>query len=367
MNIAILGGGQLARMLALAGIPLGHKFIFLDPSPTACAASLGERITAEYDNPQALAKVANMADVVSFDFENVPAAVVANLANEVPVYPPPSVLLTAQDRLVEKTFFQKMGAATPVFRPIDSLEQLQLACEEIGLPAVLKTRRMGYDGKGQCLIRNMGQVNQAWQELKGSALILEAFVHFEREISLLAARSQDGNILFYPFIENQHEKGILRRSMMPVEEPAYFKLAREWLCKILRHFEYVGVLTLELFDTGESLLVNEMAPRVHNSGHLTIEGSVCSQFENHIRAISGQALGSTESRGFSCMYNWIGELPDRAECLKIPGLHWHEYEKFPRAGRKIGHATLNFDNRADLENNTARLDILLQERKEGRI
>lgn len=339
MIVGVLGGGQLARMLALAGHPLGLRFIFLDPAPGACAAPLGEHLCAAFDDEAALATLAERADVVTYEFENVPAQAVRLLSGRVPVYPSAAALAETQDRLREKRLFRALDIGTPSFLPVDTPEALEAAVAEIGLPAVLKPRSQGYDGKGQAVLRRAADLEAAWKRLGGASAILEAFVRFRREISIIAVRCRDGETRFYPVAENTHSDGILRRSLSRAGDPLQ-KQAEDYAGRLIERLDYVGVFTLELFDTGEGLLANEFAPRVHNSGHWTIEGAETSQFENHLRAILGLPPGSTEPVGHAAMLNFIGEHPDPARFLAIPGAHLHVYGKEPLAGRKVGHGTL---------------------------
>ncbi|MCX8103908.1 MAG: 5-(carboxyamino)imidazole ribonucleotide synthase [Candidatus Bipolaricaulota bacterium] len=342
MKVGILGGGQLGRMLALAGLPLGVRCWVLDPSPEAPARAVATHICADYHDRSALEQLAQTVDVITYEFENVPVASANALAERRPVYPSPRALEVSQDRLSEKTFFQELGIPTPRFRSVDTLEGLRSAVEWIGLPAVLKTRRFGYDGKGQYLIRERDDLERAWVVLGGVPLILEEFIAFERELSVLAVRARTGEIRCYPLVENYHREGILRRSLAPAPRTpsALQERAERYARAILEALDYIGVLALELFERHGELLANEMAPRVHNSGHWTIEGAVTSQFENHLRAIVGWPLGPTEARGQCAMLNIIGEIPKIEALLQIPGAHVHLYGKSPRPGRKLGHVTL---------------------------
>ncbi|GDY12131.1 N5-carboxyaminoimidazole ribonucleotide synthase [Planctomycetota bacterium] len=344
MRIAILGGGQLARMLALAAIPLGHRVRVLDPSPDAGAGHCAELIVGEYDDPAALDRLVSGCDVLTYEFENVPVAAAQRLALRLPVSPPPAALAVSQDRVTEKTFLQSHGCATAPFAAIADRAGLQRAVVELGLPAVLKTRRLGYDGKGQAVLRQATDLDAAWAALGNApgGLILEGFVDFERECSLVAARGRDGAVVCYPLAENTHRGGILSTSLLPGPglSAALQSEAERVMGTILAALDYVGVLCIEFFVADGRLIANEMAPRVHNSGHGTIEGCVTSQFANHIRAITGAPLGSPAARGASVMRNLIGAWPDPARILAIPGAHLHLYGKQPRAGRKVGHVTL---------------------------
>lgn len=339
MRIGVLGGGQLARMMALAGHPLGLEFAFLDPAPDACAFPLGRALQGAYDDPVRLDELADYADVVTFEFENVPAAVTERLSARVPVDPPAGALAVSQDRLAEKTLFRELGIGAPDFRAVDSEGDLAVAAEQLGYPFVVKTRSEGYDGKGQQVVHSADQLAGAWQALGGRRLIAEAFVSFRREVSVVAVRSRDGEVHCYPLAENQHDAGILAVSRSRPNDPIA-GAAQDAAQKLLTRLEYVGVLALELFDCDGELLANEFAPRVHNSGHWTIEGSTISQFENHLRAICGMPLGATDACGSVAMLNLIGELPPIAPLLALPGVHVHIYGKEARPGRKIGHLTV---------------------------
>jgi 5-(carboxyamino)imidazole ribonucleotide synthase len=259
-----------------------------------------------------------------------------------PVWPPPAALEAAQDRLAEKQLFTKVGLSVPAYAAVDSLAGLDDALERLGTPAVLKTRRLGYDGKGQAIIRDPLLAEDAWRSVGEVPCLLEALVEFDRELSIVAARGSDGATVCYPLVENHHADGILRRTIAPAPalSPALQGAAEDHVHSVMAELGYVGVLAIELFQVGHSLLGNEMAPRVHNSGHWTIEGAETSQFENHLRAVCGLPLGSTDAIGLSALVNLIGEMPDRAAVLEIPGAHLHDYGKEPRPGRKLGHITV---------------------------
>ena len=346
--IGVLGGGQLGRMLGLAGLPLGHRFVFLDPSPHAPAADVGELLVADYEDPKALDELAARADVVTFEFENVPAAAVEALAARVPVFPPAGALHATQDRLVEKRSLADAGIPVAPFRPATTAAEVREAVGALGLPVIVKTRRGGYDGKGQAVIADEADVEPAVAELGGRDLIVEGRVDFERELSLIAARGRDGAFAAYPLVENHHAGGILRCSLAPAPrlDPTLQSTAEDFARRFMGAHDYVGVMTLELFQVGERLLVNEVAPRVHNSGHWTIEGAEVSQFENHLRACLGLPLGATTPVGWSVMANVLGDLPDPAEVTAIAGAHLHLYGKEPRPLRKIGHVTIRRDEPA---------------------
>lgn len=358
--IGILGGGQLARMLALAGAPLGQRFLVVDGAADACAGQVAPLLQADWRDFDALQKFAEQIDVATFDFENVPADTAHWLTEHTQVFPNPSALATAQDRLVEKKLFRDVGLDTPDFAAIDSHADLAVAVKQIGLPAVLKTRRLGYDGKGQFLLRETADVDRAWKALGGVPLILEAFVPFEREVSIIAVRSRSGEFRHYPITRNWHRDGILSASLAPLDdvleiEPRAVAHARS----LAERLDYVGVFALELFVHGDRLLGNEMAPRVHNSGHWTIEGTACSQFENHVRAVVGLPLGDTSALGCSVMLNWIGELPDARVVLSEPRAHWHDYGKSSRPGRKVGHATICANDPAEMSERLVRIGAAL--------
>jgi len=345
MTIGILGGGQLGYMLALAGYPLGLHFRFLDPSPEAPVGRIAHRVTSEYVDESALEKFAHGLEVVTYEFENVPVEAARFLAERVPVYPPAEALEQAQDRLREKTLFRRLGIPTTDFASVSNGEELEHAVREIGLPAILKTCRMGYDGKGQQLLRTKADVESARQELPAGPLILEKFVAFTRELSILGVRSVNGETAFYPLIENHHRDGILRLSLAPPPDlsPGLQRIAEDAARSVLETLHYAGVLCIEFFELDGKLLANEMAPRVHNSGHWSIEGAVTSQFENHLRAILGFPLGATAGIGCSAMLNLIGELPAPEGVLKVMNAHLHLYGKVARTGRKLGHVTVRAD------------------------
>ena len=343
--LGVLGGGQLARMLALAAAPLGIKTLVVDGSADACAGQVAPLVVAEWTDYAALEAFAAQVDAVTFDFENVPAETARWLAERVAVFPSPQALAAAQDRLAEKTLFRECGLQTPEFMAVDSRKDLDQALAKIGAPAILKTRRLGYDGKGQFRLKTIDDANAAWMALGEQAatlgLILEAFVPFERELSVIAVRSRDGDFRTWPLTQNWHVDGVLSMSLAPARDIDELQQRATALAKTLaERLDYVGVFALELFVKNGDLLGNEMAPRVHNSGHWTIEGAHTSQFENHVRAVLGLPLGDTGARGVSTMFNWIGDLPDAAPVLRAMDAHWHDYGKQARPGRKVGHATL---------------------------
>jgi 5-(carboxyamino)imidazole ribonucleotide synthase len=340
MKIGIIGAGQLGRMLALSGYPLGLRFVFLDSSLDAPGAQVGRIVQGAFDDPAKLSELADEVDVVTFDVESVPVHAVDAISKRKPFYPQVSALGASQDRLTEKTLFRKLKIPTPEFAAIDSLSDLVHATQRIGMPGVLKTRRLGYDGRGQYVIHSAADVETAWQTLGTVPLIYEAFVNFSREVSLIGVRSTRGEIRCYPISANTHSNGILRHSIAPYRNAALQKQAETYLKRVFKQFDYVGILTIEFFVKNGKLIANEMAPRVHNSGHWTIEGAATSQFENHIRAILGLPLGDTRALGHAAMVNFIGEMPPPEQILSIPGVHYHSYGKEPRPNRKLGHCTI---------------------------
>ena len=356
--VAVLGGGQLGRMLGLAGVPLGLRFRFLDPVAGAPAAAVGDLVVGALGDGSSLAEVASGATVVTYEWEGVPADAARSLAERYPVRPGARSLEVAQDRLTEKETFRRLGIATPAFAPVATRAELDHAVDAVGgLPAVLKTRRGGYDGKGQRVLRAAADIDAGWAALGDDPLILESLVPFDRELSVLAVRGIDGAVACWPLVENVHEEGILRVSRAPAPglDPALQLRGEDLAVRLLHDLDHVGVLAVELFEVGGELLANEIAPRVHNSGHWTIEGAETSQFENHLRAILGHPLGSTAARGPSAMVNCIGEMPDRDAVLAVPGAHLHDYGKTPRPGRKLGHVTITAPDDDEL---TARLVAL---------
>lgn len=358
MKVGILGGGQLARMLAQAGAPMGVSCMFLSPDAQACAMPFGQHLCVAYDDPDGQRRLADWADVVTYEFENVPETAVAVLEQRRPVYPSSLALAASRDRLVEKHRFRALGLATAEFRAVDSLADLITAAAEIGLPAILKTRVQGYDGKGQTVLRSTTDLRVAWERLGHMPGILESMVSFDRELSVIAARTRTGATVHYPVSENHHRDGVLRLSLNR-EGDAMQRPAEVMISRLLHDLDYVGVLALELFQVGDRLLANEMAPRVHNSGHWTIEAAPTSQFENHLRAICGLSLGATTPIRQAATVNLIGRVPPEAEISAIAGATPHFYGKSERPGRKVGHVTL-VDTPDALEPFERRLAQLLQ-------
>jgi 5-(carboxyamino)imidazole ribonucleotide synthase len=348
MTVGIVGAGQLGRMMALAGYPLGLDFLFLDKDARTPGGQVAPILEGGLTDRGLLGELSRRCDVLTFDWENIPVEALEGLPGKARIAPPLRALSAAQDRLSEKRTFELLGIPTTQYASINSRGDLAAAIERIGLPGVLKTRRLGYDGKGQAVLRKKADVDRAWDELgsKDSSkvdkgpLLYENLVPFDYEVSIICARNPAGELAFYPLCLNVHRGGILRLTRAPFGNAAVTRRAQNAARKLVEHFDYVGVLTIEFFVRRGELIANEMAPRVHNSGHWTIEGAETSQFENHVRAIAGLPLGSTRSRGHSAMINLIGELPRREALLAEVGIHWHDYGKEPRPGRKLGHLTL---------------------------
>ena len=345
MRIGIIGAGQLGQMLGFAARGMEADCLFVDPSDSPPAAECGEVIQKPFDDSGALAELAASCDVITYEFENVPVEALHKIEGKVPIYPPADALRHSQDRLDEKRLFDSLGIPLPGYHAIDTREDMAAAVDALGLPVVIKTRRLGYDGKGQFIIRKHDDLDEAWKKLGSNALIAEQWVNFDYEVSCIGARNVDGEIVIYPLSHNVHEDGILRTSRSPVDAPALTERAEAYVRRLLNHLNYVGVLALELFVCGDELLANEFAPRVHNSGHWTIEGSATSQFENHLRAVTNQPLGPTTSIGHAGMINLIGTIPESARSQREGYLH--DYGKAPRPGRKLGHITVITDTAAD--------------------
>ena len=352
MTIGIVGAGQLGRMMALAGYPLGFEFLFVDRDARTPGGQVGPILAGELTDRALLGKLAESCEVLTFDWENIPVEALEALPGKARIAPPLRALAAAQDRLSEKRTFELLGIPTTRYAAVDSRESLELAVKSIGLPGVLKTRRMGYDGKGQFVLRKPADLELAWAALGKAPLLYENLVPFDAEVSVIAVRGLTGEVAFYPLSLNVHRDGILRISRGPYANLALTRQAQRAARKLLEHFKYVGVLTIEFFVRAGRLVANEMAPRVHNSGHWTIEGADSSQFENHVRAIAGLPLGSTEARGHSAMINLVGEMPTREPLLAEPALHWHDYGKTARPGRKLGHVTI-CDSKAENRNRRA--------------
>lgn len=359
MKIGILGGGQLGRMMALAGIPLGLQFKFWEPAPDAPASDVGEVITADFSDRTALEKFVTGLDCISYEFENIPVALVNELSERCPVFPSAKSLEVSQDRLTEKRTFQQLGMGCAPFQAVDNTETVVSGVE---FPAILKTRRLGYDGKGQISLSSADELGDAWIKLGSVPALLEQRISFTGEVSLICVRGRNGDIRFYPLVENYHLNGILAWSRVPspIVNKELQQQAEIWGARLLEALNHIGVLTIEFFLTPEGLLVNEIAPRVHNSGHWTIEGARTSQFENHVRAVSGAPLGSTALRGHSLMLNLVGDNPVPAQIQQFEGAHLHLYRKASRARRKIGHITLNHESQTVITEIEQKLSPLLK-------
>ncbi|MFN0241990.1 MAG: 5-(carboxyamino)imidazole ribonucleotide synthase [Planctomycetota bacterium] len=350
MTLGILGGGQLARMLALAAHPLGLRVQVLCADPHESASHVTPALVPTGDQRADVSAIARASDVLTYESENFDTGVLRAACAAKPILPPLRALELAQDRLLQKRFLRGLGIPLAGFAPVDTRDELEFAVATLGLPAVLKTRRGGYDGRGQAVITDRSGLGAAWRRLASTSLVLERLVNFERELALIAVRDRAGEIRFYPLVENVHVDGILRATLAPAANVGarLEHLAQDYASRILESLDYVGVLALELFEQDGELLANEIAPRVHNSGHWTIEGADTSQFENHVRAVCGLPLGSTRARGAAAMLNLLGSLPERAVLLAIPGLRLHLYDKSEAPGRKLGHVTLCAPDRRTL-------------------
>ncbi len=344
MRIGVIGAGQLGRMLGFAARELGHECVFLDPGENPPAAAAGPVVRADFGDAAAVAALVAECDVLTYEFENVPVDVLHAVEGGCPVFPPPAALAHAQDRVEEKRLFERLDIPLAPYRPVQERADLDDAVTSLGYPLVLKTRRFGYDGKGQAVIRNAADADGAWADLGGRPLVAEAWVPFDCEVSIIGVRSREGDTACWPLTENRHADGILRTSIAPATVPGLHETARDYMDRLLRELDYVGVLALELFVRGSELLANEFAPRVHNSGHWTIEGSSCSQFSNHVRAISGEALGRADCRGYAGMLNLIGQIPDAVHETGDSRVRVHDYGKARRPGRKLGHVTVVTDD-----------------------
>lgn len=345
-RIGIVGAGQLGRMLALAGYPLGLKCLFLDRSADTPGAQVAPSLVGDLQDGALLAELAGRSDVLTFDWENIAGAALAPLEKLTLIRPPPAALAVSQDRLHEKALFKRLRIPVAAHAAVDGRGELVRCVRRLG-PGVLKTRRLGYDGKGQFVVRGPADIDAAWDGLGGQPLIYERFQAFSHEVSLVGARAAGGTTVFYPLARNHHIQGVLRHTLAPHTDPRLERMARIYLNRVLRALHYVGVLAVEFFVVAGRLVANEMAPRVHNSGHWTIEGCVTSQFENHLRAICGMPLGSTRALGHAAMINFLGEMPDRGRLLAVEGLAYHDYGKQPRPGRKLGHCTIVRKRAAD--------------------
>jgi len=345
--VGIVGAGQLGRMLALAGYPLGIKTVFVDRSADTPGAQVAPILVGDLEDPARLAELAARSDVLTFDWENISGAALAPLERLIAIRPSPAALKVSQDRLLEKALFSSLKIPVAPHATVDSKNDLLRAIQRFGLPGVLKTRRLGYDGKGQFVLREPEHLDAAWEQLGAPGLIYEKFQLFSREVSIIGARSASGQSVTYPLSANTHAAGVLRFSTAPYAHSKLERLAKIYLRRVMNALSYVGVMAIEFFVVRGSLVANEMAPRVHNSGHWSIEGCVTSQFENHLRAICDLPLGSTRLLGHCAMVNFLGAMPERARLLEIDGLAYHDYGKAARPGRKLGHCTILKGNPKD--------------------
>jgi len=359
MKLGILGGGQLGRMMAMAAKPLEIDCLFWEPAKESCAAPFGEHLCASYDDTQALQYFLEQTDLCTYEFENLPADLVAALQAQHKVYPPLLAIEKSQDRLTEKSFLENLGIEVAPYAAVSSLPELKEAAKELGLPAILKTRRFGYDGKGQAVLRTEQDIETAWNNLNNDNLILEGFVNFQREVSQVAVRNQSGEIRFYALAENEHREGILHSSFARPNDSAS-EQAQQATAKLLEALDYVGVICVEYFDVNGKLIANEYAPRVHNSGHWTIEGAITSQFENHVRAVCNLPLGDTATQEEVAMLNIIGCYPNAGNIESIGDAYLHSYEKSEKPKRKIGHITLRSKNNEDLNSAFSQAEAYLQ-------
>lgn len=363
-RVGIIGAGQLGRMMALAGYPLGIDTVFLDASADTPGGRVGRIHVAALDDTDALAALAAEVDVLTFDIENVSVPALRRLAERVPVLPQPDIVALAQDRVAEKDLFESMSIPTAPFVEIGEQGDLERAAAVLTFPLVIKARRLGYDGRGQRVARKSDELDAAWRDIGRVPAIAESWVEFDCEVSLIGARSADGRPRFYPLAENSHEDGILFRSVAPFQNGELQAVAERWLTDIMHRFDYRGVLTVEFFVTRDGLIANEMAPRVHNSGHWTIEGAHTSQFENHMRGVLGWPLGDTAVHGYSGMVNFLGGMPATRDVLMLAGAHLHDYGKAPRPARKLGHATMVAPERDTLLVRLAALETLARASKQ---
>ena len=358
MKIGVLGNGQLAQMMALAGISLGHEFVFFDENPEGIVSNLGKNIITRPGDEQQLMEFADSVDIITVEKEHIPKSTLKALDATSKLMPGSKAVFIAQDRLLEKQFLQSVSITLADYYEINSLEQLQQSASDHGDTLILKTRHEGYDGKGQFVIKDPQQCADAWQQLSTDKLVAEQRIKFSREVSMICARNAKGDTCFYPVAENVHQNGILALSSVRVNDPMQSK-AQEHARRILEGLDYVGVLGCEFFEVDGELLVNEIAPRVHNSGHWTMDGSYTSQFENHIRAILNLPLGLTDAHSDCIMFNLIGEVPDASRVLEIAGTNLHDYGKQARSGRKLGHINLCENNTQNMQSSISQLEKLI--------
>lgn len=357
MKVGVIGGGQLGRMLALSGIPLGMRFVFLDPGDAPCATALGEHVRAPYDDATALRALADQCDVVTCEFENVPAESFALLSPN-SEHPAKQALHTAQERGREKTCFEQVGIPVAPWRAADSQADVDQIVEDLGLPLIAKTRTLGYDGKGQHRIRTEQDALDLFANMGSVPLLLERLVDFDSELSVIGTRAADGSKVIYPLTQNVHQNGILHRSQQASPGTELQRQAHRHFSALADALGYVGTLAIEFFVAGNLLLGNEFAPRVHNSGHWTQDGMPHCQFENHMRAICDLPLGGGNPIGVTGMLNLVGSIPAALQDLKAPEIHCHLYDKAARPGRKLGH--INVVGRTEREL-VATLDSLERE------
>ncbi len=359
MRIGIVGAGQLGRMLALAGRGLGQEFVFLDPAKKPCAAALGEHWCAPFADVEQLTHLAAYCDVVTYEFENVPAAGLDALdRGDARVYPPPRALSISQDRRREKSFFESLNIAVAPWAAADSAASLAAALEQLDRPLIVKTATLGYDGKGQRRLETRCDAASLFAELGEVALCVEAVVDFDYEVSIIGTRTAAGEITTYPLCRNKHVGGILNQTCVDPDRHELQATADNMFERVAQALDYVGTLTIELFVCGKQLVANEFAPRVHNSGHWTLGGAETCQFENHLRAVSGLPLGPTMPLGWIGMQNFVGALPSAEAALRAGASNFQNYQKTPRPGRKVGHATVVADSASSRESVLNRLNAL---------
>lgn len=356
-RVGILGAGQLGRMLAMAGYPLGHKFGFYGLNHDEPAAMLGH-MHLQSDEAHSLSQLVDFSEVITYESENTSIELLEKISQTTPVYPSVTSLYYSQHRAREKALFRELDIPCAPYSLVSNLAELHQAVDMIGLPAILKTSTEGYDGKGQFVIKQTDQIEQAWSSIGEREAVLEGFVEFKRELSIIAVRNADNQQVYYPLVENQHHEGILRLTIAPAQQisSTIQQQAESYMQALLNKMDHIGVLTLELFETEAGLVANEMAPRVHNSGHWTMEGAQTSQFENHIRAISGLPLGATAPRqALAAMVNIIGQHGDIKTVLQMPNAFLHLYDKTERAGRKLGHINVVAHSEAELQTSLKQL------------
>ena len=345
-------------MLALSGWDIGLEFHFLDPTEQPPASGLGPVLQAPFDDLDALNTLARNVDVLTYEFENLSAAALEQLTSGTTLRPNAQALAISQSRRAEKTYLQELGIPVAPWAPADDQQALQQVIEQLGLPAIAKLDRLGYDGKGQLRMQEPTDVEDAFAKLGGQPLVVEGMVPFEREVSIIGSRALDGELRCFPLTENEHRGGILFESRVSVEADPLQAQAESCFTKLANALDYVGTLTIEFFVVAGALVANEIAPRVHNSGHWTIEGAATSQFESHLRAVCGLPLGDTRALGPVAMRNFVGTIPTAETVLRVPGLRFHDYGKSPRPGRKLGHATVLASTEVELNLRLEALDAI---------